>query len=231
MTHVISASAFAHVFGAAEQLLLVARAKPAQQESANKARNKAAAAQRLCRCKTSCRQRDDRNLHPMLADPAAPLSKPQHYGGQPSQRQADHQPDTNRLDDDPGDMRHRPAFNLSTNRQSEQQHDNWHADAVVEAAFQIEGFARCRRHRRIRHDRFTERCVSGCQHRGEQGHFQNLEPGEDDGGDEKTEHDRQGQTDEQKPLREAEVAFDNAKIGVGGIGEQNHRERQFRQKP
>jgi hypothetical protein len=93
-------------------------------------------------------------------------------------------------------MRHGPAFNLSANRQSEQQHDNWHADAVVETAFQIEGFAHCRRHRRIRHDRFTERCVGGRQHHGQQRHLQNLEVREDDCGDKKAENNRYRQTDQ-----------------------------------
>ena len=138
----------------------------------------------------------------MLADPAAPLGKSQHQRGQPSQRKPDDQPDTDCLDNHPGDMRHSPALDLGADRESEQQHDDRHADAVVETAFQIERFAHRRRHCRIGHDRFAERRVGRRQHRRQQGHFQNLELREDDGGDEKAEHDRQGQTDQQQPLRE-----------------------------
>jgi hypothetical protein len=88
-----------------------------------------------------------------------------------------------------------PALDLSADRQPEQQHDNRHADAVVETTFQIECFAHHRRHCRIGHDRFAERRVGRRQHRRQQNHFQSLEFWEDDGGDEKAEHDRQGQTD------------------------------------
>jgi hypothetical protein len=36
---------------------------------------------------------------------------------------------------------------------------------------------------------------------------------------------RQWQTDAEKSLREAQIAPNDTKIGVGGIGEQNHGER------
>ena len=139
--------------------------------------------------------------------------------------------DTDCLDDHPGDMPDGSALDLGADRQPEQQHHDRHADAVVETAFQIERFAHRRRHCRIGHDRFAERRVGRRQYRRQQGHLQNFELWEDDGGDEKAEHDRQGQTDPQQPLRESEVPFDDAEIRVGGVGEQNHRERQFRQKP
>ena len=49
-------------------------------------------------------------------------------------------------------------------------------------------------------------------------------------GEEKAEQDRQWQTDAEKSLREAQIAPDDTKIRVGGIGEQNHGEGQLGQK-
>ena len=133
--------------------------------------------------------------------------------------------------DHPDDVPHGSALDLGADRQSEQDHHDRHADAVVETAFQIERFAHRRRHCRIGNDRFAERRVGRRQYRGQQGHLQDFEPGKDDGGDDKAEHDRQGQTERQQPLRQPEVPFDDAEIRVGGVGEQNHGERQFCQKP
>ena len=120
----------------------------------------------------------------MLADPTAPLGKcsirvvsPGNARPTISRYRSPRQP--------PG--RHAPssALDLSADRQPEQQHDDWYADAVVETAFQIECFAHHRRHCRICHDRLTERRICRRQHRRQQCHFQRLERGEDDRGDRK----------------------------------------------
>ena len=58
-----------------------AQAQSAQQQPADKAGDEPAAAHRLRRGKTGRRQRDDRDFHPVLADPAAPLCKLQHPCG------------------------------------------------------------------------------------------------------------------------------------------------------
>jgi hypothetical protein len=66
---------FAHVLGAAQQLLLVALAKPTQQKPADKAGDKPAAACRLSRCIARACESHDRDFHPMGADPLTPLGK------------------------------------------------------------------------------------------------------------------------------------------------------------
>ena len=65
----------AHVLGAAQQFFLVALTQPAQQQPADKARDEPAAARRLRPRKARRRQRDDRNFHPVFANPAAPFGK------------------------------------------------------------------------------------------------------------------------------------------------------------
>jgi len=69
---------FAGVLGAAQQLLFVTLPESAQQQPADKTRDEPAATRRLCRRKARRRQRDNRNFHPVLADPTALLGKPQH---------------------------------------------------------------------------------------------------------------------------------------------------------
>jgi hypothetical protein len=116
----MSAARFTHVFGATQQLLLVARAEPAQQEPADKARNKPAAARSLRSCKARRRQRDDRNFHSVFANPASPLCKAQRQGGEPGQREPNCRPDADLLDHDASNVDRRRALDLSSYSQPKQ---------------------------------------------------------------------------------------------------------------
>jgi hypothetical protein len=116
-THVSSASASPVCSGPRGSSLLVALAKPAQQEYSDKARDESAAARRLCRRKARRRQRDNRDFHPVLANPAALLGKSQHEPGEPSQSESDHHPETDCFDDYAGYVCDRPALDLRAHRQ------------------------------------------------------------------------------------------------------------------
>ena len=74
------------------------------------------------------------------------------------------------------------AFDLDPDGKPEQQHQDRHADAVVEAALQVERLAHDRRHGLICHDCLAECGIGWCKHRRQQCHFQNAERGEHERG-------------------------------------------------
>ena len=149
--------------------------------------------------KQSHRQRHDRDVQPVLARPAKPGGAPEDRDRDGGQYDADKQADADLLQNDHRDVPGRAAFDLRANGELEQDDDDRHADAIVQAAFQVQRFA-CRGwDGGVGDDRRAECGVGRREKRCQQCHFKQAEVREDEQPDQEAEHDGQRQADQQQP--------------------------------
>ena len=106
-----------------------------------------------------------------------------------------------------------------------------YADAVVESALDVQPLADVGRDTLIGDHRLAQRRVGRRQHGREDRDLEQGQAAEQHHTDPETEHDRQRQADQQQPLWDTETFLQHPEIGIRGIGEQHHRQRQFGQGP
>ncbi len=109
----------------------------------------------------------------------------------------------------------------SADRERQEQEQDGHADAIIEAALDVERFAYFHRNRRVGHDGLAERRVGRREHGREDRDLQQAELLEDRNAHTKAEGDGERQSDQEQTLRQREAAPQNPEIGVRRIREQD----------
>src|SRR5208283_2889200 len=201
-----------------------------EQQAAGEAGDEAAAAERLRGGETQGGQSNDRDVQPVLAGPAEACGAAQHEDGGPRDDDAGEQADAEFLDDDHGDVRGGGRMDLGADGEVEQDDDERHADAVVQAGLEVERLARGFGDGGVGDDGRAERGVGRREERGEQRDPEQVELREDEQPDEEAEHDGDRQADQQQPFGQGDGAPDHGKVGVRGVAEQHHREGELRQR-
>ena len=163
----------------------------------------------------------------MLARPAEPSGTPEDRDRDGGQYDADEQADADLLQNDHCDVPGRAAFDLGADGELEQDDDDRYADAIVQAAFQVQRFTcRCW-DGGVGNDRCAECGVGRREKRCQQCDFKQAEMREDEQPDQEAEHDGQRQADQQQPPGQPDGASHDSEISVRGIREQHHRKREL----
>jgi hypothetical protein len=139
----------------------------AVQQPAGEAGDEAAAAERLRGGEAERGERNDRDVQPMFARPPKPGGESQDRDPSARQNKAGDQADPDLLENNHHDMPHRAALDLRADSEGEQDHDDRHADTVIEAALQVQRFASRGRDGSIGDHRRAECGVGRCEQRGQ----------------------------------------------------------------
>ena len=114
-------------------------------------------------------------------------------------------------------------------RLGDREHDEEqrHADAIVEAALDVQALTDTRRQPRLGHHRLAERGVGRSEQDGEDERLRERERAEERRGQQRSERDRQGEADSEQACGHIEFASQRGQIDASGVGEQHDGERRL----
>ena len=112
-------------------------------------------------------------------------------------------------------------------READRDEEERHADAVVQAALDVQTLPDQRGQAWVGDDRLPERGIGAREADGEEERLRPVQAGEDPSADERARDDRQGQADAEQPQGDGVLGAERTQVDPRCIGEQDERERRL----